>query len=363
MKRTKKIMFYVNCSIILIIILAAVVYIRPMIVKEQQYVNAVNLTNQGKYAEALSALEKVLHYKDSDELIKEVHYKYGTELLNNKEFNKSLEEFQLIPGYKDSAFMIEKIHYQTGLTLMNAKEYLKAADEFEKITKGNTDFYSDAQKKIAECKASIVSLKEFKEDNEYMKIDLQYFSLVGLKDKDVQAKINSDLEKDALDKKSWFEYYAKDYYDTIKKAGSSSFRWTVSSTAKFRYYNNDILSITISYDEYTGGAHGNDTVINYNYDLKTGNKIKLEQLFSSDFDYKNVIVGEIFNQIKSWEDAFFNNAQQKVKNLSGEQDYYIEDGNIVIYYGEYEIAPFASGIVQFKISFTKLTFNKDYTLN
>lgn len=123
-----------------------------MVIKNQQYVNAIKLLNGGKYDEAIPAFENLLHYKNADEEIKETHYRNGTKLLKNSELEKAIKQLQQVLEYKDSKKLIDKTHYQIGTKLMNDKDYLMGIASFKKITKENIELYSNAQKNIEKCK-------------------------------------------------------------------------------------------------------------------------------------------------------------------------------------------------------------------
>jgi hypothetical protein len=95
----------------------------------------------------------------------------------------------------------------------------------------------------------------------------------------------------------------------------------------------------------------------YNYDLNTGNEIKLASMFKMDFNYKDFINKEILRQMKTSEDIFFYDGEEKFKTISDEQRFYLSEGNIVIYFSLYEIAPYAAGIPEFKIPFSSFSQN------
>ncbi|HEY8890511.1 MAG TPA: hypothetical protein VIM70_09680 [Clostridium sp.] len=140
------------------IIFVSIRYIKPAVIRNQQYGSAIKLLNSGKYDEALPAFEKLKHYKNADEEIKETHYRYAAELLKNNEFEKALLQLQQIPSYKDSKVLIEKASYQLGIKLMNAKDYLNSIEKFKKVTKINVALYTSAQENIELCKKQFIKL-------------------------------------------------------------------------------------------------------------------------------------------------------------------------------------------------------------
>jgi len=90
-------------------------------------------------------------------------------------------------------------------------------------------------------------------------------------------------------------------------------------------------------------------MVTHNINLETGSELILKDMFKEGSNYKDIIKSQIVNQIKSTPDTYFEDAVEVINEFKDEQPFYIQDGNIVVYYGQYEIAPYASGIREFKI--------------
>lgn len=117
----------------------------------------------------------------------------------------------------------------------------------------------------------------------------------------------------------------------------------------------------------TGGAHGMHDDITYNIDLKTGKLIELNDLFKENVDYKKTIDSKIKEQIKALnedEKNFLIKSGQKEEDfypvydgfagIKEDQSYYLTDGKLGVYFGLYEIAPYAAGVPTFEIPFEDL---------
>ncbi|MCK4260687.1 MAG: DUF3298 domain-containing protein [Halanaerobiales bacterium] len=117
--------------------------------------------------------------------------------------------------------------------------------------------------------------------------------------------------------------------------------------------NNDLLSLGITYYEYTGGAHGMYYLESYNIDLKTGNQLSLKE-FADREDYKEIINEEIKKQIEEEKELYF---EGDFISISDDPPFYIEDDNIVIYFSLYEIAPYSSGMPTFEIPISRMQNN------
>jgi len=111
------------------------------------------------------------------------------------------------------------------------------------------------------------------------------------------------------------------------------------------------LSFYVDFYQYTGGAHGMTFRTAYTFDLSRGRITNLSELFACRYDFKEAIVKEINRQLKeilkTEPQKFF---ISEIKDLFG-TGFYLENDNLVIYYGLYEIAPYVEGIVEFSVPF------------
>lgn len=119
----------------------------------------------------------------------------------------------------------------------------------------------------------------------------------------------------------------------------------------------DVLSFFIDYYQFTGGAHGITTKRAYTLDRKTGYSLTLDKLFKKGYDYKKVINSEIKSQISKDKEKYFDSGAS-FKGIDENTKFYLNGENLVIYYGSYEIAPYASGLPEFNIPLKM--FNTNY---
>ena len=81
--------------------------------------------------------------------------------------------------------------------------------------------------------------------------------------------------------------------------------------------------------------------------------IPLENFFKNDRNYVSKIVTQINNfiekDIASGNDIYFENYCQLTIATFDVDNYFLQDGNIIIYYQQYDIAPYSSGILTFTI--------------
>ncbi|KOA18941.1 peptidoglycan-N-acetylmuramic acid deacetylase PdaC [Clostridium homopropionicum DSM 5847] len=169
-------------------------------------------------------------------------------------------------------------------------------------------------------------------------------------------KINAELLNDAISFKNEVESIAKENSQEAKKYGLPNTPYAAFSDYKVNLNKNNILSLYIDYYQFTGGAHGSTVRKCYNYDLNTGERLRLNDLFKANTSYKEIINKEIENQINKNKGIYF---PEYFKGISDNQCFSIDKDNLIIYFQQYDIAPYAAGIPEFKISLSK--FNLDFT--
>ena len=98
-----------------------------------------------------------------------------------------------------------------------------------------------------------------------------------------------------------------------------------------------------------GGPEYND-LYNYNFDLLTGNRIYLKDIFNKNVDYLKVITDYINYKVNQNKDNYYSDANI---NVPDDQAFYLTDDGILIYFGVDEIAPESFGIPKFKMEFSK----------
>ena len=74
----------------------------------------------------------------------------------------------------------------------------------------------------------------------------------------------------------------------------------------------------------------------------------IKLLIKKEFLYKDVINNEISRQIKKDPDRYFT-GKDGFNGINENQNFYIKNKKLVIYFELYEIAPYASGISEFVI--------------
>ncbi len=120
--------------------------------------------------------------------------------------------------------------------------------------------------------------------------------------------------------------------------------------SKFDYNTSgDILSLVTNTYYYIGGAHGSTTLESYTVNTKTGEIYTFNSLFNPNSNYKKVILDKIKKSIDKEKDMYFEEAKTTVDETKSNYTFYIDGDRLVIYFGLYELKPYAGGIATFNI--------------
>ena len=120
------------------------------------------------------------------------------------------------------------------------------------------------------------------------------------------------------------------------------------------YVSGDVLSIIYEHYTYMGGAHGGSERYAYNFDLTDGHVMTWDEINSGDGDaLREMMHTHIVNSINGGKYSdyyFFDNYDEDLDRSMKDYNWYIGDGCLNVIYNQYEIAPYAAGIIEFKMS-------------
>ena len=123
------------------------------------------------------------------------------------------------------------------------------------------------------------------------------------------------------------------------------------------YNQNCAVSLYFDGYQFTGGAHGNTVRTSQTWNLQTGCRITLRQLFPRGVDYKKLIIEtvkrQIASQIQNGTNYYFDNYEKLVDQTFQPCNFYLMPNQLAVYFQQYDIAPYSSGIPVFLIPYTK----------
>ncbi|MDR0880611.1 MAG: DUF3298 and DUF4163 domain-containing protein [Clostridioides sp.] len=180
--------------------------------------------------------------------------------------------------------------------------------------------------------------------------DLSY-PVINNQNTEIEQAVNDRIKKDV-----------DSFYDKNKKSADKESLYLKESDSKYeaktsfevKKNTKYVLSMIIEYYSYTGGAHGYYEDKAYNIDMYSGDILNLCDLFEDNQDYKELINKEIKEQIDYIGKNDGGSEVFQFKSISRNQKFYIENGNLVVYFDLYDIAPYAAGIPTFTINSDKI---------
>ncbi|MEG2290609.1 MAG: WG repeat-containing protein [Clostridium sp.] len=181
----------------------------------------------------------------------------------------------------------------------------------------------------------ILTILKYKPNVNYL---VYYPQLEGLEYCAVQYNINSQL-KDLSNLKKICENQVLDY--------------TLYGNFKILYFNKDLLVLQLnSYNYPNGAAHGLTLRNTPNINLVTGEFYTLHDLFNGGIywtKYINEIIEEMIKTDPQYSEVY--KGSDGFKGISEDQTFYVDGDNLYIYFAPYDIAPYSTGFVTFKIPF------------
>lgn len=171
-------------------------------------------------------------------------------------------------------------------------------------------------------------------------------------------RINAWYRKEAEELQEEYEtelyLEASETYDNSMANDFPFHMYDAVSAYEISYNQDGVLSLY--YDDYvfSGGAHGSTDRHSETWNIKDGNRIYLHQYAADPASLRAEILGEIRRQIamqaEKGESMYFEDYPQLISEHFDPESFYLTPDGLVIYYQQYEIAPYASGIPEFTIT-------------
>lgn len=113
-------------------------------------------------------------------------------------------------------------------------------------------------------------------------------------------------------------------------------------------YNQDcVISLYSDAYTFTGGAHGNTIRQSETWNITQGMQMDLSCMIK-DYNYAIVMIcKQIATQISHGEDWYFDDYPKLVMETFNPKHFYLTEDGVTIYFQQYDIAPYSSGIVEF----------------
>ncbi len=188
-------------------------------------------------------------------------------------------------------------------------------------------------------------------------IDIEYPKLVGTDDPAIAEAVNKSiaLELDAAvrDLKQNMDWPPEEIKDV---KNGLTIRYEVA------YVNPNILSVALNESEYiAGAAHPQNLISTLNYDLRTGKRVRLADLFTKGSDYlkrlSDYAIPELAKQLevpaedKDRMDEITSGAAPRPDNY---QEFLIAKEGLVVVFNTYQVGPYAIGAPRVAVPYALL---------
>ena len=139
-----------------------------------------------------------------------------------------------------------------------------------------------------------------------------------------------------------FNTFNNDFPDSVQE-------WDAQIDGDVMYQSSEVISIALTSYINTGGAHGILTITLLNFNSETGIQISNNNLFSDLGKIKNISKPYFKKTINDENVSVFNEDEFELPTNIG-----FEEDGILMLYNAYEVAPYATGIIQFTIPFNEI---------
>jgi hypothetical protein len=132
------------------------------------------------------------------------------------------------------------------------------------------------------------------------------------------------------------------------------------------YNANGYLSFFFDRYEYAGGAHGTTIRRSDTCELSTGQVLPLPAFFPRGYPYLKTILESILDEARNRnadDPVYFENYEELILKYFDPGSYYLTPEGIAFYFQQYEIAPYAAGIIVFIVPYKLLGLDRLYIDN
>lgn len=148
-----------------------------------------------------------------------------------------------------------------------------------------------------------------------------------------------------------FEEAVKQYEYNVKN-GYPIMVYELYYTYNITYNKSNIVSLTTDNYIFSGGAHGLTKREGQTWNISCQRLMNLKEFYKCDSNYIVEILKQIISQIEiqmeKGENNYFDNYCSLVLNTFNENQFYIiSDKELAIFFNQYDIAPYSSGIPVF----------------
>ena len=216
------------------------------------------------------------------------------------------------------------------------------------------------------CYNADISMHEYKKTYNYNNVEVLKLTIkypeIRLRNPQAENNVNNQIHMEVCDFKRYANYLyklaIKRYNETLDN-DYPFFIYEAYMEYTITYNENCFLSLYYDKYEFTGGAHGMTIRASNTWELCLGTHLPLSSFFWPGTDFRHLLVDEMIRQaepIQRNEGIYFDDYKSLINENFNEDSFYLSPSGITIYYQQYDIAPYSTGIVEFTIPYSKLNW-------
>jgi len=193
---------------------------------------------------------------------------------------------------------------------------------------------------------------KFATESKALKTTLYYPEVSGLADPQVQTAINDLFRSLAEGAEATGVQNAADLAPVLLQYPDMPGQCETYFDYQIKYNQKNRISVVFQNYQYAGGAHGSTVQTAYTLNLQNGQQFALQDLFRDGADYRSAISNVVRDQLAARDltNALF----QPFSQIRADQDYYLSNNGLVVFFQQYEILPYAAGIQEFTVDYQAL---------
>lgn len=173
----------------------------------------------------------------------------------------------------------------------------------------------------------------------YKNASITYPVIEGMSDKQIQDELNRIIEKKA-----------KSYWGFDVTDAEEPYLLPVLEANGTAQVTGNLLHLEFWVDEYSYGVHGGHVWDNIYINIRNGKAYTIDDLFKSPYEARRRLAEKVTEAIWEDRDAYLEDHVEPEQINS----FKINNDGLIIYFGEYEIAPYAAGMPSFNIPFSEI---------
>lgn len=187
-----------------------------------------------------------------------------------------------------------------------------------------------------------------------------------------QGTFFGDSNYDALTPQEAVDQYLKEYTDRYQSLSNyyyedkariegkmpSWYWYFMNNSNKILFQNDSLLSYAVEYSDYEGGAHGSYRITYTNVDLNDLVTLTEEDLFVPGY-FKPLTEKIVVQLMKKYDvpvaDSLLMKGFFTIEDIVPNNNFWLDGKNIHYSYNQYEIAPYAMGVIDVSVPYSELS--------